>query len=396
MGAGGNMYISKIAAQAIVEEIGEEIHEHVNMMDAEGVIIASTNSARIGQTHEGARRIITEGLPELYITGDMENETTRRGINLPLIVRGEIVGVVGITGEKERVVGYGKIVRRMTEIMVTDSIQKDKKRYDQRVRYRFIQEWIEKSAAGSYSRNFIDRGNHLGIDITKPYRVMVLYFRDYQELSDTLEGQKLLEEMEATIRHETNRSRILYLRVPPRQICLLPKCSDAQMEKTAEKFIGMIDKKYGRSVTAGFDSASCSGMDIARGVAEAVRAASHALTWKENFYYYDDLNIELFINEISEATMTEYLEKLFGRDFGDKLGDHMNLIEHYFAYEGSVGKMAEALYMHKNTLQYKLKKLSAITGKDIRQPSNGAIYYMALAFYQKLYMERIHFHDTAE
>ena len=150
MGAGGNMYISKIAAQAIVEEIGEEIHEHVNMMDAEGVIIASTNSARIGQTHEGARRIITEGLPELYITGDMENETTRRGINLPLIVRGEIVGVVGITGEKERVVGYGKIVRRMTEIMVTDSIQKDKKRYDQRVRYRFIQEWIEKSAAGSY------------------------------------------------------------------------------------------------------------------------------------------------------------------------------------------------------------------------------------------------------
>lgn len=390
------MYISKIAAQAIVEEIGEEIHEHINMMDAAGVIIASTNSARIGQMHEGARRIITEGLPELYITSEMETKTTRMGINLPLIVWGEIVGVVGITGEKERVMGYGKIVRRMTEIMVTDSIQKDKKRYDQRVRYRFIQEWIEKSATGSYSRSFIDRGNHLGIDIQKSYRVMVLCFRDYQKLSDTLEGQKLLEEMEASVRHEMERGKIPYLREPPRQICLLPKCSDSQMKKTAEKLLRMIRDKYDREMTAGFDSDQGSGQDIAKSYAEAVKAASHALTWKEPFYGYDDLNIELFINEIPESVMMEYLDKLFGPIPAEKLGEHMNLIEHYFTYEGSVGKMADALYMHKNTLQYKLKKLAEVTGKDIRQPSNAPIYYMALAFYQRLHMERIHFHDVVE
>lgn len=390
------MYISKIAAQAIVEEIGEEIHEHINMMDATGVIIASTNSARIGQMHEGARRIIQEGLPELYISGDMETETTRRGINLPLVVRGEILGVVGITGEKERVMGYGKIVRRMTEIMVTDSIQKDKKRYDQRVRYRFIEEWIEKSSAGFYSRNLIDRGRHLGIDIERPYRVMVLYFRDYHKLSDTLEGQKLLEEMEASIRHEMERCGFPYLREPPRQICLIPKCSDAQMKKTAEKLSGMIRQKYDRDVAAGFDSGQGSGEDIAQGCAEAFRAASHAVTWKEPFYYYDDLNIELFINEISEAAMLEYLDKLFGRDSGERLGDYMHLIEQYFAYEGAVGKMAESLFMHKNMLQYKLKKLAEVTGKDIRRPSDAAVYYMALAFYQKLHMERTHFPDAAE
>lgn len=389
------MYISKIAAQAIVEEIGEEIHGHINMMDATGAIIASTNSARIGQMHEGARRIIQEGLTELYISGEMETETTKRGINLPLVVRGEILGVVGITGEKEQVMGYGKIVRRMTEIMVADSIQKDKKRYDQRVRYRFIQEWIEKSSAGFYSRNFVDRGKNLGIDIQKPYRVMILYFRDYHKLSDTLEGQKLLEEMEASIRHEMERGGIPYLREPPRQICLLPKCSDVQMKKTAEKLAAMVKQKYDRDVAAGFDSGQSSGQDIAQGCAEASKAASHALTWKEPFYYYDDLNIELFINEISEAAMLEYLDKLFGRTSGDRLGDYMHLIEHYFAYEGAVGKMAESLFMHKNTLQYKLKKLAEVTGKDIRRPSDAVIFYMALAFYQKLHTERTHFPDSA-
>ena len=34
----------------------------------------------------------------------------------------------------------------------------------------------------------------------------------------------------------------------------------------------------------------------------------------------------------------------------------MMLIEAYFAYDGSINKMADALYMHKNTLQYKLKR----------------------------------------
>lgn len=66
-----SMFISQTAAQAIVEEIGNEIHEHINMMDSNGIIIASTNPERIGQIHEGARKVITEKLSELYITEDM-------------------------------------------------------------------------------------------------------------------------------------------------------------------------------------------------------------------------------------------------------------------------------------------------------------------------------------
>lgn len=52
------MYISRETAQEIVEEIGREIGEHINLMDERGYIIASTDAARIGNLHEGARRII--------------------------------------------------------------------------------------------------------------------------------------------------------------------------------------------------------------------------------------------------------------------------------------------------------------------------------------------------
>ena len=84
-----------------------------------------------------------------------------------------IVGVVGITGDREQVQRYGNIVRRMTEIMVTDSLSKDTKKYDRRMKYRFMEEWISKPQ-NSFSPAFIERGLHLGIDVRKMTFIMVL------------------------------------------------------------------------------------------------------------------------------------------------------------------------------------------------------------------------------
>ena len=387
------MFISRSVAQSIVEEIGNEIHERINMMDEEGVIIASTDPERIGQIHEGARRIITENLGELYITKEMENETTRMGTNLPLIVNDKIIGVVGITGDKEQVQRYGNIVRRMTEIMVEDSISKDAKKYDRRMKYRFMEEWIAKSNT-TYSENFIKRGKNLGIDVAKPYRVMSFNFVDYQQLSDTVEGQKELEDMESSVRHAAERKNILYLREPPRQILLLPVCSDEEIRKTASYMIDMIDQKYGRRMIAGFDSKKGNKFDIQQSCLEAGKAVSHALFMDEKCCYYDDLNIELFLNEISDSAMQEYLNKLFVGLSEEKIADYMNLIECYFAYEGSIGKMADAMFMHKNTLQNKVKKLIEITGEDIRLPSNTPVFFMAMTFYQKLYKNNKQYRRT--
>ena len=106
----GLCIITKETAQEIVEEIGREIGAHINLMDEHGKIIASTDASRIGNPHEGAKKIIQEGLGELYITREMENATTKQGINLPLVVDGKMTGVVGITGDREKVYGYGNII----------------------------------------------------------------------------------------------------------------------------------------------------------------------------------------------------------------------------------------------------------------------------------------------
>ncbi len=374
------MYIGQQTAQAIVDEIGAQIREHINFMDGKGYIVASTDASRIGTLHTGAKRVIEERLPELYITREMENATTKKGINLPITIQDEIVGVIGITGEKERVVGYGNIVRRMTEIMIEDSWNKDRKRYDRRIKYRFMEEWIAR-ADSVYDRKFLERGRQLGIEVMKPRRVMVIGFARYTELSGTPEGQKRLEEMEASVRHMTEQENgILYLREPPRQICLIDRCDDHKMRQIAEQISHRIHEKYGERLEIGVDGGGDS-LHIRERYDEAERAAESS--GEKEIVFYRELFVELFVNDISDQAMEKYLKKLFWGMPAEEIENSMQLVEIFFDKNGSITQIAEALYMHKNTIQYKLKKLESISGKDIRTPEGAGIYYMALKFYKE-------------
>ena len=373
-----------MTAQVIVDEIGNEIHTHINFMDANGYIIASTDQARIGMLHEGAQKVIREHLEHLYVTVDMETATMKAGVNLPIVIHETIVGVIGITGEVERVIGYGKIVQHMTQIMVEDGLIKDEHRYDRRVRYRFLEEWIA-GMGNKYNWEFVERGEKLGIDVRKPRRVMIIHIDTYHQLSTSLEGQEKLEQIETTIRHIIERENEgLYLRLPPKQIVLVPACSDTKIKQLAQKLKTRIYSRYEEILLIGIDSLSKDESIIFKRCNEAEKAVACAATVVREIVFYDELCMDLFMNEITLSSMEEYIRRLFPRQSGEAIEEYMQLIETYFAYEGSITKAANALYIHKNTLQYKLKKMEAITGKDIRIPTGAATYYIAKEFYQKL------------
>lgn len=385
------MYIAQETAQTIVEEIGREIHENINFIDDRGYIIASTDEERIGNVHEGAKRIIREKLDELYITAEMETSSTRKGLNLPIRINHEIVGVIGITGEKEQVMGYGNIVRRMTEIMLEDSLSKDERRYDRRVRYRYIEEWIEMPR-GLYNQNFIERGRRLGIDITRPRRAMMLEVERYHELSFSMEGQRKLEGIESTVRHLISTfPEALYLREPERQICLVEACSDQKLRELSDKIAEVIEQKYDEVLLFGMDGQVKGSDDAGKICREAKRALECCKYPDETRLFYDDLNVEILMNDITDQTMEEFLYKLFPTATMEELKEDMELIEEYFRCEGSVTRAAERMFVHKNTLQYRLKKLKETTGKDIRLPSEAAVYMMALYCYRKFNGEPLSF-----
>lgn len=111
--------LSKSIATSTVKEISKLVNKHINMMNVDGIIIASSNPERIGQAHWGAEKIIAENLDELYITNDdisdiqiASDQFVQTGLNLPLIIHGETVGVIGITGEYNEVSQIGYIIKK--------------------------------------------------------------------------------------------------------------------------------------------------------------------------------------------------------------------------------------------------------------------------------------------
>ncbi len=375
------MQISRHSAQQIVREIGHLVKQNINLMDETGHIIASTDPSRIGNFHQGAHRIIKNRLPELYITPEAETATVRRGINLPLEMDGNVVGVIGITGGYDEVFAYGQIVKKMTEILIRERWELDQRRLDDRVRSRFLEDWVLGTGL-SNPQALSDRGFALGIDIRSPRRVLVLSARNLTDYTGSLEGQQLLEQVEDTVKGCAAMSPgTMILRNAARQILLVPRRSDPDPLAMARQILDTVQARHQISMRVGIDGAA---PDVHTAYLQANRAWRIAAHGKQNMVSYQELGAELILDDVPTSRKAEYLRKVFPACTTARIREYVAILEAYFSAEGSLTAAAEALFIHKNTFQYRLRRLAEDTGLDVRKPSDAPTLYLAVLFYRDL------------
>ncbi len=375
------MQISTLSAQRIVDEIGSIVRQNINMMDERGYIIASTDASRIGHFHEAAKKIIDENLPELYISPAEATHTVRAGLNLPLTYDGTILGVIGITGEYGQVASFGQIVKKMTEILLRESIDQNELRLKQRVISRFLEDWILGNGL-LQPQALAERGLLLGIDITLPRRVLVISVQDLYRRIDTADGQRLIEDIETVIGRQVGSDYgSLILRNASRQILLVRKRTDEQLVQLAGKLNQVILDTFQINLAIGLDGEAS---DLHQAYIQASQAWRSALAAKAIVRAHAQVTLEMFTGEISRQSKVDFIRKIFQDCDLDQIRRWIQILEVYFAVEGSITAAAENLFIHKNTLQFKLKKLKEISGLDARLPSNSAALYMAMLFFNEV------------
>ena len=105
-------FLTSELAQEMVERTMHILHQNINVMNADGVIIGSGERKRIGQKHDGARLVLSSG-----DSVEIDQETSRRlkgvrpGINLPICFHEQVVGVIGITGEPGDIRHHAELVK---------------------------------------------------------------------------------------------------------------------------------------------------------------------------------------------------------------------------------------------------------------------------------------------
>ncbi len=99
-------------AQDIVDRAMAILPCNVNVMDSQGLILGSGEPERINTRHEGAQLVLANGrIVELDTDAAKCLKGVQPGVNLPLMLDGRLMGVLGLTGDPQQVRTYGELVR---------------------------------------------------------------------------------------------------------------------------------------------------------------------------------------------------------------------------------------------------------------------------------------------
>jgi carbohydrate diacid regulator len=115
--------LSPSLAQEIAGDTSAVIGFNVLITDAEGMVIGSGDSSRVGSFHEASVEVVRTQEPATHNASQAQRlQGVRPGVTLPLVTGGRAVGTVGITGTPAQVRRFGLLVKRQTEILLRESV----------------------------------------------------------------------------------------------------------------------------------------------------------------------------------------------------------------------------------------------------------------------------------
>lgn len=199
------MEFSRRQADIIIDNLRSVVQEDINFISDQGIIIASSDASRVGNIHMGAL-MVAETLKPLEIEYEGQYEGALPGINLPVFYEGDLVAVIGITGDANKIRGFSGVIVKMTEILVKEYFfnrQKEFKRENNRV----ILELITKN---KFNRDIIRmKMEELGYDNVNYHYFVVCRLLDFDrqniELANRIYNsiEKRIHMYDLLARHES-------------------------------------------------------------------------------------------------------------------------------------------------------------------------------------------------
>lgn len=379
------MELSQSIAREIVDELSKVTLLNINIMDTTGCIIASIDKTRIGSYHEGADHIVKYKLDEMIITEKSQLRGALPGLNYPIIMKEKFIGVLGITGKYAEIVDSARIIKRMTELYLQNAYNTEQKQFDKNIRNRFFDEWVNGDVKNITSE-FIKRGHVLGFDITIPRHFMVCSV--YSPTPDS--GMKNLQRIECAeesivqyiVSLDCNN---LFFKYGVTLVLAVSETSDDGLYHIAQQLISIVKTKYELKLAVGIDASIDNYINAKNSYMRARTAHGACMrTHKWDVRFYHDLRMELLIDNINDTTKLEFIRSLFSSYNQKEIIDSIIILDNYYETDGSILHTAERLYLHKNTLQYRLKKIAERTGYDPRSIRHSSLFYIAISFYRDL------------
>lgn len=369
-------------AEKFIEQVTQYTDYNINIMNDQGVIIASRDPKRVGTFHEVAYYIVT-GTEDMVVTSsDDDYPGVKPGINMVINIDGRREGVVGITGSPKEIKPIALITKMAIEAMLKYEKQQSEILRRQNRKEQFITMLTHEEFSDPKTLRSIARQLNYSETIM---RIPILC-----RLSD-IDPEPFLELIKAGERHSTedisfvlDDSHILIFKTmsgADRRMFSDYKYLIADYLKIALKWLREQEKEcrfYIGSFQGSF-SQYYYAYQHCRWLEETVRTESSSVF----FYDYAGNYIQKIIpmNElqrmfnIHERELDEEFKKDYLEVAGALIVSNYNLVT-----------AAKKLYMHKNTLLYHYNKIKDVL--NINPIASGQDRLFMEAFY--IYLRKEH------
>lgn len=324
------LQLSEKQAQEIVDKMMMDIPYNINIMNEKGIIIGSGKKERVGTIHQGAVKALSTGtMVEVWEDGRYE----KKGTNEPIVIGDARVGVIGISGNPDEVRPFCNIVRTTVSLLIEQRNTLEDLANEASRKKVFLE--LLLAHQGAYSQKLRKEAAPYHIDLL--LKTTVLYIKHFRpgEQQATL----LLQQPSFRIEEDT------WLMLVQNQ----PDCSPLirQILHTQPQVL-LASGKQEASIAESYRQAKS-----AMGILLALKPSSQNIHFGECE----------FLVKLSHANLTDNLNT------ASKLEDTADLLEtlrSFINHNCSVSHTSEALNIHRNTLQYRLKRIESLTGKDPR------------------------------
>lgn len=355
-----NIGVSQNIAQNIVETVKEFCGYDINFIDTGGYIYASTDPNRIGDFHEIGKKVVdTRETIEVYKEDDYTG--TQPGINAPFFYEGQIMAVIGITGEPDKVRQYSQLAARVTMLIFKENEYASKSFGQQTATNYIIRSLIYAEPINK--NHFNDFMASRKLSTQSCYRTAVIQTNSRYNPANISLIEREITDVISGIPNSMHR-----FQYPNEYVIIFDAASLSKAKRDLQKLLNRYREIL--RIAIGSEESVLRQNRSYEGAMQALKSIGSS----EKVAVYEEFDLELLLGNLGQNITERYLTKTIGSLNEDEL----RILRLYYDSNMSLKETSEALYIHKNTLQYKLDRIFEKSSYNPRNFHDANILYLAL------------------
>jgi carbohydrate diacid regulator len=372
-------------AQEIADENAAVTGLGILITDRSGNVIGSSDPKRIGSFHEASVQVITTQVPTSHTARQASAlQGVRPGLTLPILLDGEAVGTVGITGSPARVRRFGPLVRRHTEILLRESAALR----SQLLHERGVEDLVHD--IGNFDPQIIEsafllaRAQELGYTLGVPRAAVVFGLRAQSQ--DGRAASVLRPELVRVIREKFSAAADIVAATTPGRYVVLHRLRPARpqppdsLTSLCDAVADAVRLRHGLAMSAGIGGVGTTLIELR----SALQDASDALLLGGKVapgvctHSIRELRAYQLLSNVGQRSRsrliaTELAELRSHPDWPQLRTTLIAWCEAGFALVDASAR----LHIHRNTLLYRIAKIEQITGRSLRDYRGCITTYLA-------------------